>query len=105
MSTGLGRLLVTLGERQRQRPRKGRRENFSRRNMGQQLVGQGPDGGPQEGVYNSMDLTEHADWPGLPAEHVKKKQMMESQMYPKGLEGKGSHTLKEAALEGRSTSL
>lgn len=27
----------------------------------------------QEGAYNGVDLTEHAEWPGLPAEHVKRE--------------------------------
>lgn len=35
-----------LREQQRQRPRRGRRESFLRRNMGQQPVGQGSEQGP-----------------------------------------------------------
>lgn len=36
-------------------------------------VGAGRGRVAQEGAYNGVDLIEHAEWPGLPAEHVKRE--------------------------------
>lgn len=70
--------------------------------MGQQsgVGGRGRNRGPQEGVYNGMDLTEQADWPGLPAKHVKTEWMTESQTHIGGRKGKGpTHQRKQHLQE------